>query len=147
MQDRPTALELLQAVRELLEGEVAPGLADSRLRYHTLIAVAVLRMLERELPGEEARLRAEQAALEGLLGGPPLTAAADLDGLRAQVLALNRELCERIRRGEADAGPWRERLLAVLRAAVEDRLAVDNPARLAAFRRAEGGRAGPSPAP
>ena len=54
MQDRPTALELLQAMRDLLEREILPSLTDPRLKYQTLIAINVLRMLEREVPGQMA---------------------------------------------------------------------------------------------
>src|SRR3989338_3661543 len=68
MQDRPTALELLQAIRDLLEQEILPSLTDARLKYQTLIAINALRMLEREVPDEAGRLRAEFGALEELLG-------------------------------------------------------------------------------
>ncbi len=37
------------------------------------------------------------------------------------------ELCERIRRGDADGGPWRAAVLAHLRQTVTEKLAVANP--------------------
>jgi len=130
MQDRPTSFELLRAVRDALEQDVAPRLGEPRPRYLALIAANVLRIVERELLGEDVRLGAELLALDALLGreraGPP----ESLDALRAAVRAANHALCERIRRGDADDGPWRERLLAHLRDAVSARLAVDNPSEL-----------------
>jgi hypothetical protein len=48
MQDRPTALELLRAVREFLEADVLPSL-EGRRRFHGLVAANVLGIVEREL--------------------------------------------------------------------------------------------------
>lgn len=136
MQDRPTATELLEAIRECLEAEIIPALADPRVRYQALIAVHALGILERELPVEDARLRAELTALDELLGRSRPAPPEALDALRAQVLAVNRELSARIRQGQADDGPFRERVLAHLEAVVEDKLLINNPARLDALRRA-----------
>jgi len=137
MQDRPTAAELLQAIRECLETEIIPALGDPRVRYQALIAAHALGILERELPGEDARLRAELAALDGLLGRRrPAPPPETLDALRGEVLAANRELALRIRQGQADDGPFRERVLAHLEAVVEEKLRINNPARLDALRKA-----------
>ena len=133
MQDRPTALELLQAIRDLLEQEILPSLTDARLKYQTLIAINVLRMLEREVPEEEGRLRAELGALQELLDLPRTAPPADAALLRRRVLEANLELCERIRQGLADADPWRQRVLAHVRSAVEEKLRINNPSRLEAF--------------
>ncbi|MBI4638419.1 MAG: hypothetical protein HY727_18935 [Candidatus Rokubacteria bacterium] len=133
MQDRPTALELLRAIRDLLEKEILPALDDLRLRYQTLIAANVLRMLEREIPGEEERLRAELRRLHDLLGLPRAKPPDEAARLRRLVLDANQELTDRIRRGLADTGPWRARVLAHVRAAVEDKLRVNNPRQLEAF--------------
>ena len=130
MQDRPTSLELIRAVREALELEVAPGLADARLRYRVLIAANVLGIVERELPGEDERLAAELSALDALLGHEERRAPETLAALRQAVLDDARELCERIRRGEADAEPWRARVLACARVTVAAKLAIDNPSAL-----------------
>ena len=40
---------------------------------------------------------------------------------------LARELCERIRHGDADAQPWRGRVLAHVRQTVEEKLAIAKP--------------------
>ena len=133
MQDRPTALELLQAIRDLLEQEILPSLTDARLKYRTLIAINVLRMLEREVPEEEGRLRAELGALQELLDLPRTAPPADAALLRRRVLEANLELCERIRQGLADADPWRQRVLAHVRSAIEEKLRINNPSRLEAF--------------
>ena len=138
MQDRPTSLELIRAVREALEREVAPGLADARLRYPVLIAPNVLGIVERELPGEDERLAAEFRALDALLGHEERRAPETLAALRQAVLDDARELCERIRAGAADAGPWRARVLAHVGAMVEDKLAINDPQRLETLSRGAG---------
>jgi len=127
MQDRPTAMELLEAVRDFLAGEVAPALADRSLRYRMRIALHALGIVAREVPEEEARLRAEREALLSLLDLPRPAPPCDPGLLRAWVLEANRALCERIRTGAADAGPWRERVLAHLQQAVEEKLQGSNP--------------------
>ena len=48
MQDRPTVLELLAAVRGFLEDDLGPVL-EGRRRFHALVAANVLRIVEREL--------------------------------------------------------------------------------------------------
>jgi hypothetical protein len=55
MHGRPTAAELVEAVREFLERDVMPAV-DGRVQFHTRVAVNVLGMVEREL-----RLGADQA--------------------------------------------------------------------------------------
>jgi len=132
--DRPTALELLRAVGDFLEQDLLPAITDRRLRYRILIAGSALRMAERELPDEDQRLRAELAALGDLLDLPRAPAPEDTSALRRCVLEANRELCDRIRGGLADQGPWRERLLRHLEAMVEDKLRITNPRELDALR-------------
>jgi hypothetical protein len=134
MQDRPTIPEALQAARDFLARDLLPTLTDPRLRYHLQIAINVLRIVEREAEGEDARLRAEHGALRALLGLPAAAPPEDPAALRREVLEANTALCERIHEGAADAGPWRERVLAHVEARVADKLAVNNPAVLAAFR-------------
>lgn len=135
MQDRPTTMELLEAVREFLEREVLPALTIHGLKYRMRIALNLLRIVEREIPGREARLSAELAALADLLERPDLTPPADAALLEARVREASRELCERIRAGAADAGPWRARVLAYVGAMVEDKLAINDPQRLETLRR------------
>src|SRR5436190_23021928 len=131
MQDRPTSTQLLAAVREFLQREIVPTLGDHRQKFRTLIAANVLGVVERELAGEEERLRAEWTRLGALLGGdagaPDGAPAGTLDELRAAIDARKRALCARIQAGEADDGPWRLDVLAYARWAVEEKLRVANP--------------------
>lgn len=134
MQDRPTIVELLQAVRDFLASDVVPAVTDRGLRYRLRIALHVLGIVEREVPDEEHRLRDELGALRDLLGLPRTAPPADPSRLRARVLELNRMLCERIRDGAADGGAWRERVVLHVQRLVENKLRGSNPDRLAALR-------------
>jgi hypothetical protein len=122
VQDRPTALELLRAVRGFLETDVLPGL-EGRKRFHGLVAANVLAIVERELAGEEAQLAAEWARL-GALFGDAGERPATLAALRDAVRALEARLAEEIRAGRHDDdGAVR----AHVRATVVEKLAVANP--------------------
>jgi hypothetical protein len=85
MMDRPTAAELVEAVREFLERDVMAA-TEGRVQFHTRVAVNALAMVQRELeqgPGattvdDERALAAEIRS--GALDDP-------LDGVRAQVRA------------------------------------------------------------
>jgi hypothetical protein len=111
-QDRPTAAELVQAVREFLEHDVMAA-TEGRVQFHTRVAVNALGMIERELTDGPAFAAAERARAVALLGhdGDP----ADLE----------RELAARIRDGSLD-----DRIDAVrahVRATVREKLLVANP--------------------
>lgn len=56
MSDRPTALELLEAVEEFLSSEVLPTLDDQRLKFRTLVATNALGIARRELEAKEPGL-------------------------------------------------------------------------------------------
>ena len=127
MNDRPTAVELLAAVRGFLEREVVPRL-EGPGRYHARVAANVLAIVAREIETEEAQLRGEWERLGRLLERPE-PAPAERDALRAGVLGRNQELVRRIRAGEADAGPWRGAVLEHLRRTVADKLDVARPPR------------------
>jgi hypothetical protein len=65
MHDRPTAVELVAAVREFLERDVFPSV-DGRVQFHTRVAMNALAMVERELelgPAQAARHDADLASL------------------------------------------------------------------------------------
>jgi hypothetical protein len=126
MNDRPTAQELIDAVRLYLEKELLPALTDARQRFQTLVAANVLSVAGRELAREEAMLGEELEALAALLGEPG-DVPAGREEKRRRVRALNESLCERIRRGEFDApGRWRE-AAAVVRRLVVRKLEIANP--------------------
>jgi hypothetical protein len=117
MQDRPTAAELLVTLTEYLEGEVLPNV-DGTLRYHTLVAANLTKMLRREAELYPAASARERAALAELLGPPP----GDADDLVAQ----NAELARRLRAGEGDRD-FEGRCWEVLSAATRDKLAISKP--------------------
>jgi hypothetical protein len=129
MQDRPSAAELLDAVRGFIESEVIPAL-EGRRKFHARVAANVLAIVGRELAAEEVQLDAEWQGLSELLGDRerPRQPEETRQALRAR----NEELCARIRAGEADAGPFRDAVLRHVRRIVRDKLAVVNPAMLAA---------------
>ena len=137
-QDPPTATELLEVVALFLEHEIVPITEGSR-QYRARVAANVMRILQREIQHEESHLREELKALTGLLRGPELRAETVAE-VRQYVLALNRELCERIRTGAADHGSFRERTLEVVRAIVENKLEIANPAYLEADRKSRTNR-------
>jgi hypothetical protein len=49
MPDRPTALELIEAVTEFLSTEVLPVATDHRFKFRTLVALNALAIAHREL--------------------------------------------------------------------------------------------------
>ena len=131
MQDRPTAIELLTAVREFLEQDVLPGL-DGRKRFHGLVAANLLAIVASELEQEEGALVAEWQRLRDLLAVDETRPPGRLVGLRAAVRALTERLVERIRAGDADDGPFAEAVRAHVRMSVVEKLRVANPKYLGA---------------
>lgn len=126
MQDRPDARELLEAVRAFVEEQVVPALEGTR-QFHARVAANVLAIVGRELAHGDDLLRAERRRLAALL---EVTEEVGMDApgaLAASVRALNERLAERIRRGDADDGPWRAAVLAHLRTTATERLAIANP--------------------
>jgi hypothetical protein len=117
MQDRPTAAELLATLTEYLEGEVLPNV-EGTLRYHTLVAANLTKMLRREAELYPAAAVREQAALTDLLG-----AAGDQ---QADLATLNAELARRLRNGEGDRA-FELRCWDLLSAANADKLAISKP--------------------
>jgi hypothetical protein len=112
MQDRPTATELVAAVRDFLEQDVMPAV-DGRVAFHTRVAVNALGMVERELElGPDAQRQEHERAV-AVLGHDGAT--RDLEA----------ELARAIRAGERtidDAD-----VVAHVRATVRDKLRIANP--------------------
>jgi hypothetical protein len=126
--DEPTAVELLRTVERFLEEDVV-GRLDGPARYHARVAANVVAMVAREIETEDEHTRAEWRRLGELLedeAAVPETHEARRDGLRAR----NEALVERIRAGDADAGDFRDALLAHLRATVDEKMAVSRPPRV-----------------
>jgi 2-phospho-L-lactate transferase/gluconeogenesis factor (CofD/UPF0052 family) len=67
LHDRPTAAELVAAVREYLERDVMEA-TDGRIAFHARVAANVLGMVERELVLGADQDEAEHARLVALLG-------------------------------------------------------------------------------
>ena len=128
MHDRPTAIELLEAVRHFLESDVVPALEGPK-KFHARVAANVMNILAREWQLEEGQLAAEWASASALLGeSAPLPASRE--EARAGLRRMTESLCERIREGEADAGPWRAGVLRHLRLVVRQKLEVASPGML-----------------
>ena len=104
--DAPTAVELLESVREWIDRELIAS-TDGRLRFHARVASNVLAMVEREIE----------------LG--PVQAAAHARRLAQLGVADDAELAVAIRERRLDGRA--EELRAVLAEAVADKLAVANP--------------------
>jgi aminoglycoside phosphotransferase (APT) family kinase protein len=83
-QDRPTAAELLEAVREFVERDAQPGL-EGRAAFHARVAVNALGIVERELvlgPVVEAPVTELLRSLLGRSGSPRELAEALAAGIR-----------------------------------------------------------------
>ena len=116
--NRPSAAELLAAVREFLDKDVAPQVSGAT-QFHLRVAANVLAIVERELARKVPAEAAEVARLRTLVGAH--------DGGDADLSTLNRLLVDRIRAGAFDRPPGQRLLLAHLRATTTDKLAIDNP--------------------
>lgn len=124
-QPRPTAEELVTAVRAFLDDEVAPTL-EGRLRFHARVAVNVLDIVARELRDGPDAARAERRSLADLLGEPDEPTSSDGDTVEgSDVEALSRRLARAIRAGDVDISD--PALLDHLRRSVEADLGIANP--------------------
>jgi aminoglycoside phosphotransferase (APT) family kinase protein len=103
---RPTALELVEAVREWVDADVREG-TEGRLSFHARVAANALRMVERELAYGPAHAAAHEVRLAAL-------------GCATEV-----ELAERIRDGELDDRAQEARL--AVAETVQAKLQVSNP--------------------
>lgn len=106
LNDAPNAAELVEAVREFLEGDVFSS-TEGRVQFHTRVAARVLAMVERELRD-----------------GGELSAAHDAR-LRDLGFTTEEDLALAIRNGEVD-DRYEEIKAAVLQT-VEDKLRIANP--------------------
>ncbi|MGQ0823588.1 MAG: DUF6285 domain-containing protein [Actinomycetota bacterium] len=110
--DRPTASELLYAVREFLERDVLTA-TEGRVQFHTRVAVNALGMVARELRDGARMAEAHRARAIALL---------EHDGTAAD---LERELAARIRDGSLD--DRFDEVRAHVRATVRSKLQIANP--------------------
>ena len=104
--DRPTAAELVEAVREFLEGTVMDA-TEGSVRFHARVAANALRIVERELDVGGSQAEAHRARL------------------RTLGFASDAELAAAIRSGAVD-DRWDE-VVAAVADSVADKLAVAHP--------------------
>ena len=104
--DRPTASELVQAVREWMETDLMKGI-EPRMTFHLRVAMNMLDIVDRELQ----------------LGAPMEERHAEV--LRRLRVADDVELSQKIRSGEFDNEI--ASLLTALRPVIEDKVRVANP--------------------
>lgn len=115
--DRPTPVEILQAIDGFLQEKVAPQV-DKHTQFHLKVTANLLRLLQREWIQGSALELAELARLQALLNSK----SDDLT-------ALNQQLCDAIRDQQLaldDAA-----LLEHLQQTTRAKLAIDNPRYLA----------------
>lgn len=96
--DRPSAAELVAAVREFLERDVLDA-ADGRVRFHTRVAINVLGMVERELADgpAQAAAHAERLARLGVDDDAALAAAIRAGALDDRAAEVRAALIESVR--------------------------------------------------
>jgi hypothetical protein len=136
MQDRPTKEELLAMVESFLRTDVL-ALTEGRVRFHLLVAMNLLSIVQKELELEEEQLAAEGRGLAELLAEPAPPAEAGGRELDRHVLHGNERLCGEIQAGAFADPERRTALYSHLRAALEDKLAAANP-RLLSLLKSEG---------
>jgi hypothetical protein len=117
MHDRPSALELCDAVRGFLEDEVVKTIEDPRLRFRALVAINALGIAGRDLARGDELAQKEAALLRDLLGAQRTESLP-----REEARTLSAELCRRIRARNAPPGT-----LAALRRVADWKLEVASP--------------------
>lgn len=112
MMDQPSMLELVTAVRDFIEQRAMPEL-KGHTAFHARVAANALSIVKRELETGGPSAAAEHGRLKTLL---------NQDGT---LMALNRELCRRIRDGAISlATPG---LAEHLAQTTQDKVAIDQP--------------------
>jgi hypothetical protein len=89
MQDEPTPEELIKAVADFLRDEIAPEIKGHNA-FKLRVGINALDLVTRQLARQQQSDAAETARLTQLLG------------MQGSLMELNRALCDRIARGEAD---------------------------------------------
>jgi hypothetical protein len=125
MQDRPSAIELLEAAADFVDREIVTATAG-RVQFQSRVVANVMRIVAREIRDEDRFARAEMHLLAALLECET-PHVHGLDDVRRAAMQLNADLSAKIRVGEADSGPWRAATFAAVRRIVEDKLEIANP--------------------
>ena len=120
MQPRPTAIEILSVVAEVLERDIVPALGGPA-QHHARVAASLVGIVERELrlgPDQAAReLAALRIALEH----------AGVDGDVDGIVAARTRFAAALRTGAADEPAAAAETWAMLFASVRDDLAISKP--------------------
>ena len=117
MQDRPTATELLDAVREFLERDVMQAV-EGRVQFHTRVAINVLDIVRRELELGTAHDTDQRTRLLAVFGAAADDPRSTADLERALALALRTGTLSDEQQAAAAAH---------VRASVREKLSVANP--------------------
>jgi Domain of unknown function (DUF6285) len=124
MQDRATALELLDGIGRFLRRQ-SETQADRWLRFQLLVASNSLAIVKRELEQEEGHLHEEWALLNGLLSAEPLPQT--FNELQANVRTRQDRLCEAISAGAFDDPAREKELLHYLVVETKNRVRITAP--------------------
>ncbi len=108
---------------------MVPALQEP-LRFHTRVAANLLRIIARELDLEANHLSIEIKGLWKLLSKTPGSIDSS-EEMRTQISELNEELCERIRMGKADNGPWANLVMDHVKKTLVQKLEIANPGMVA----------------
>jgi uncharacterized protein DUF6285 len=99
VQDRPTAVELLDALGDFMRHRAAHA-RDRWERFQFQVAANSIGIISRELQMEDEFMRAEWRGLDSLLGEESVP--EERAAWQARIEERNTRLAERIRRGEFD---------------------------------------------
>ena len=127
MQDRATAIELLDAISRFLRNQSGQQ-QDRWLRFQLLVASNSLAIVQRELELEEGNLREEWPLLDALLAPEP--PPGTLNELEDAYRRRQDLLCERIRAGEFDGAEDERELVRYLVLETTNRVKISAPAEL-----------------
>ena len=126
MQDEPTPVELTKAVVDFLRHDITPMISGHNA-FKLRVAINMLDLVTRQLTQQQGSDAAESARLAQLLS------------MQGSLFDLNRELADRIGKGELDLTT--PGLSEHLWQTTMDKLAVDQP-NYAAYKRELGGKGG-----
>lgn len=123
MQNLLDTAELIEATKKFLEQEILPAHSKQRLHFRMQVALNALSIVQREIAAGPAVVEQELLRLRPLLAIPCLSYG---DG-ETEVRALRLDLARRIRKGEADQEPWRQKVLEAMRVSVQASLWINSP--------------------
>lgn len=125
MNDRPTLVEILDAVRHHLETNIIPAVkGDSRVYFQTLVAVNLLKIAGRDAEMGYTQQLEAWTAIEGHDANDTIQP----DDLARRLEGFHAALCDAIRRGERDTDIHAQSALyQQMRALTERALQINNP--------------------